>query len=93
MPVKAFPFEKIEANVENVFEAVLIAARRARQINEEQMIHVRTLMDNEEMDGDELQINREDILDMEKLPKPVVTALEELLANGIKHEYLDKEEK
>ncbi len=93
MPVKAFPFDKVEDHVENVFEAVIIAARRARQINEEQMVQVRTLMDGDESEGDELQINREELLDLEKLPKPVVTALEELVSRQIKHEYLEKEEK
>ena len=94
MPVKAFPFEKLDEKIENVYEAVIIAARRARQINDEQMIHVRTLMEGEETEDDETpRINREDILDIEKLPKPVATSLKEMLDRKLDHEYLDKEEK
>lgn len=94
MPVKAFPFEKLDEKIENVYEAVIIAARRARQINDEQMIQVRTLMEGEDTDDEETpRINREDILDIEKLPKPVATALKELLDHKLEHEYLDKEEK
>ncbi|KAB2880699.1 DNA-directed RNA polymerase subunit omega [bacterium] len=94
MPVKAFPFDKLDEKIENVYEAVIIAARRARQINDEQMIQVRTLMEGEDAEDDEApRINREDILDLEKLPKPVATALKELLDQKLEHEYLDKEEK
>lgn len=94
MPVKAFPFEKLDEKIENVYEAVIIAARRARQINDEQMIQVRTLMEGEDTEDDETpRISREDILDIEKLPKPVATSLKEMLDQKIDHEYLDKEEK
>ena len=94
MPVKAFPFEKLDEKIENVYEAVIIAARRARQINDEQMIQVRTLMEGEDTEDEETpRINREDILDIEKLPKPVATSLKELLDHKLEHEYLDKEEK
>ena len=94
MPVKAFPFEKLDEKIENVYEAVIIAARRARQINDEQMIQVRTLMEGEDTEDDETpRISREDILDIEKLPKPVATSLKEMLDQKIAHEYLDKEEK
>ena len=93
MPVKAFPFEKIDTKVQNVYEAVIIAAKRARQINDEQMIHVRTMMDGEDTEEDETpRIDREDILELEKLPKPVVTALTELLDQKVQYEYLDTEE-
>jgi DNA-directed RNA polymerase omega subunit len=94
MPVKAFPFEKLEEKIINVYEAVIVAARRARQINDEQMIQVRTLMDGEDVEEDDNgRINREDILDIEKLPKPVATALQEMLDHKIEYEYLVKEEK
>lgn len=94
MPVKAFPFEKLDDKIENVYEAVIIAARRARQINDEQMIQVRTLMEGEDTEDDETpRIGREDLLDIEKLPKPVATALKEMLDHKLEHEYLDKEEK
>lgn len=94
MPVKAFPFNQLEEKVENIFEAVMIAAKRARQINDEQMIQVRTVMEGEDAPEDEnVKINREDILDLEKLPKPVTTALNELLDGQLDFEYIEKETK
>ncbi len=93
MPVKAFPFENLDSKVENVYEAIIVTARRARQINDEQMIQVRTLMEGEDTEEEEGRINREDILDIEKLPKPVATALQEMLDHKIAYEYLDKEVK
>ena len=94
MSVKAFPFDQLEEKVENVYEAVIVMARRARQINDEQMIHVRTLMEGEDTEDEENgRINREDILDLEKLPKPVASALQEMLNHKIEYEYLDKEVK
>ncbi|NUM80963.1 DNA-directed RNA polymerase subunit omega [bacterium] len=94
MPVKAFPFDQLEEKVENIFEAVMIAAKRARQINDEQMIQVRTVMEGEDAPEDEnVKINREDILDLEKLPKPVTTALNELLDGQLDFEYIEKDSK
>ncbi|MCB0832522.1 MAG: DNA-directed RNA polymerase subunit omega [Bacteroidetes bacterium] len=91
MPVKAFPFENLDEKIENVFEAVIIAARRARQINDEQMIHVRTLMEGEDTDEDIVQEEPVDFVELDKLPKPVASALTELLDQKLTHEYVDKE--
>lgn len=89
MPVKAFPFEKLEGKVQNIYEAVIAAARRARQINDEQMIHVRTIMEGEEGEEND-KINLDDLVDIDKLPKPVETALTELIEGKLKVEYVDK---
>ncbi|MBX7152117.1 DNA-directed RNA polymerase subunit omega [bacterium] len=94
MPVKAFPFSELDEKVQNVFEAVMVAAKRARQINDEQMIQVRTVMEGEDSPEDEnVKVNREDILDLEKLPKPVTTALNELLDGQLDFEYIEKDSK
>jgi DNA-directed RNA polymerase omega subunit len=89
MAVKAFPFEKLEGKVQNVYEAVIAAARRARQINDEQMIHVRTIMEGEEGEEND-KINLDDLVDIDKLPKPVETALTELIEGKLKVEYVEK---
>jgi len=89
MAVKAFPFEKLEGKVQNIYEAVIAAARRARQINDEQMVHVRTVMEGEEGEESD-KINLDDLVDLDKLPKPVETALEELVDGKLKVEYVDK---
>ncbi len=89
MAVKAFPFEKLEGKVQNIYEAVIAAARRARQINDEQMIHVRTIMEGEEGEESD-KINLDNLVDIDKLPKPVETALEELVDGKLKVEYVDK---
>ncbi len=89
MAVKAFPFEKLEGKVQNVYEAVIVAARRARQINEEQMLHVRTIMEGEEGEESD-KVNLDDLVDLDKLPKPVDTALTELTDGKLKIEYVEK---
>lgn len=92
MPVKAFPFSKIEDNVQNVYEAVIVAAKRARQINDDQMVIVRNTMETEESVPETEELIIREPIDVEQLPKPVVTALDELVSNSIEFEYIAAEE-
>lgn len=94
MAVKAFPFEKLDKNIENVYEAVMIAAKRARQINQEQMALVRPALEPEDTAAEEpVAVNElEPEVDLEKLPKPVASALDELLNQKIAFEFIESEE-
>ncbi len=92
MPVKAFPFSKIEEKVQNVYEAVIVAAKRARQINDDQMVIVRNTMETEESVPETEELIIREPIDVEQLPKPVVTALDELVSNNIEFEYIAAEE-
>ncbi len=90
MAVKAFPLSGLNNKIKNVYEAVMISARRARQINEEQMIVIRNILGPEENDSEEIRpIEREEYKDIEKLAKPVALALKELTDNQIEYDYIN----
>lgn len=92
MPVKAFPFTQIEEKVQNVYEAVIVAAKRARQINDDQMVIVRSTMETDESVPETEELIIREPVDVDRLPKPVVTALDELIQNNIEFEYIPSEE-
>ncbi len=89
---ETLPLEQLEKNVDSLYEAIVVIARRARQINEmqKQLIDKETA-DNDDEDLDEI-IGDEDYLDREflKLPKPSTLALQEMLEGKLNFEYLKK---
>lgn len=92
---ETLPLEKLEEKVDSLYEAIVIIARRARQINEmqKQLIDKETAA-NEDEDLDEI-IADEDYLDKQflKLPKPSTLALEEMLEGKLSFEYIEKNKK
>jgi len=84
----------IDQRAENVYEAITVAAKRARQINDENKIEFNALMNTiPSMGTDD---DAEDVtnpaqlkiaLDWEKRPKPHLQALNELLEGEIKFKY------
>lgn len=91
MAVKAFPFEKLDSKIQNVYEAVMIAARRARQINEDQLQLIRSIIGQNESETEEARpLDRDEYKDIEKLPKPVAQALNELVEQKIEYEYIQQ---
>lgn len=89
---ETLPLEQLEAKVDSLYEAIVVVARRARQINEmqKQLIDKETA-DNDDEDLDEI-IGDEDYLDREflKLPKPSTLALQEMMEGKLDFEYLQK---
>ena len=84
----------IDEKAANVYEAIIVSAKRARQINDENKIEFNALLstipeavgDEESEDIDnpaQLKISQ----DMEKRDKPHVQALDELLDGDIGYEY------
>jgi len=87
----------IDSRTKNVYEAVIVAARRARQINEENRIEYNTIINNiipgPEDEFDE-RANPEMLkiaLEFEKRDKPHQIALAELIGDGIGYRYKDEE--
>lgn len=84
----------IDKRAENVYEAIVVASLRARQINNENKIEFNALLNTiPSMGTDD---DAEDVtnpaqlkiaLDFEKKPKPHLQALNELLEKGIKFKY------
>jgi len=99
MPLKPIDLELFRREGMNLHESVVVASKRARQINEEikiefnqrvEMITTKTETETEENDinPDQLRIS----IEFEKRPKPADTALHELVNNQLEWRYKEKEE-
>ena len=99
MPLKPIDLELFHREGMNIHESIVIASKRARQINEEMKIEfnqrvemittkTETEMEENDINPDQLRIS----IEFEKLPKPADTALEELVRNDLEWRYKEKEE-
>lgn len=96
MPIQTIDLEKFEENAENLYEAVVIASRRARQINNDLKIELNQRMepiiaketeDDTIMNQDKMNLS----LEFEKRDKPSIQAIKEVLDNDLKFRYKDEE--
>jgi len=97
MAVSTTNLNDLENYVDNVYEAIVIIAKRAKQINDEQKRIIETEIsfdDDADIydDDNDDEIERNDEPRYIKLPKPTKIALQELLSGDIKFEYLTKDE-
>ena len=91
--------EKILRDHENVYSAVVVLSKRARQITDEQKqaaemdkIALPVLDNKDSEDFDEVEIDREALLrEHKKIPKPTRVAVEEMLQNTIHFEFVQPE--
>ena len=94
MSINPIDLRQIDERADNVYEAIIVSAKRARQINDENKIEFNALLstipeatgddENEDIDNPaQLKISQ----DMEKRPKPHVQALKELLGSEIPFKY------
>ena len=88
------PLEKIEANTENLYEAIVIIAKRARQINEMQRQLIERELEQNEEEGLTEEMIEGDMIEHQflKLPKPTTVALNEMLECKLSYEYIDTDE-
>ena len=99
MEIKPVDLRKIDKNATNAYEAVIIAAKKARQINDNNRIEYNTLLNSmvigpeddfeERENPDQLRIS----LEFEKREKPHLIALNKLLDGELSHHYKEEEEK
>ncbi|MDP4174328.1 MAG: DNA-directed RNA polymerase subunit omega [Bacteroidota bacterium] len=98
MQIQPVDLRKIDEQASNVYEAIIVSAKEARRINEEQRLEynlqVNTIPskgledDSEDMDNpDQLKVS----LEFEKRPKPHLQALNELLDGKIEFRYKTKD--
>ncbi|MCH9007131.1 DNA-directed RNA polymerase subunit omega [candidate division KSB1 bacterium] len=86
----------LEAKAANIYEAIIVLSRRARQINSEQKL---LLQRERGYDDDDYEIFEDDDTPAEpdreylKLPKPSALAIEEYLADKLRPVYRQEEEK
>jgi DNA-directed RNA polymerase subunit K/omega len=95
MSMETLDLKKFEENAENLYEAVVIASKRARQINDEykmelsqrlEPIIAKETEDDTMMNHDKLNIS----LEFEKRHKPTIQAIGELMHEDLNYRYRDE---
>ncbi|HTX19525.1 MAG TPA: DNA-directed RNA polymerase subunit omega [Bacteroidota bacterium] len=102
MAIKPLEIRALESKAANVYEAIVVLSKRARQINEETKIEFNQRLetiatipamtngDEEEVDAnpDQLKIS----LEFEKRQKPTEVAIDELMGDKLEHHYKEENE-
>ena len=96
MSLNPLELKTLDSHAENVYEAIVVLSKRARQINEEMKIRLNqelemfaTRIDSEE----EIETNPEQMrisIEFEKLPKPTQQAIENLLDGQLSYRYKEE---
>jgi hypothetical protein len=91
--IHTLPLEAMEQNADNVYEAIIMIARRARQINELQkrVMDKATEAINSSEAFDDEGVNH-DVVEHQylKLPKPTTVSLQEFMQAKLTSEYPEK---
>ena len=94
MDITPVDLREIDKRAENVYEAISVAALRARQVNDENKIEFNAMLNtipssssDDEAEDVTNPIQLKMAMDFEKKPKPHLQALNELLAGEIKFKY------
>jgi DNA-directed RNA polymerase subunit K/omega len=101
MPLRPLDIEKLSGKAENIYEAIVILLKRARQINEEMKIEFNQRIEmlqsrifEPEEETEQPQTNPDQILvaqEFERRPKPTETGIEEFLTGNITYRYKEEE--
>lgn len=96
MPIKPLETEELESKAGNVYEAIVIAAKRARQINDEMKIEysqrLQPIMEKEEEDETIISKDKMNIsLDFEQRLKPTEIGTQELLDDELEYRLRTEE--
>ncbi len=88
--IETLSINELESKANNIYEAIIVMAKRARQINEEQK---QLLAKEREYDDEYDDFQEEDYevpADIEyiKLPKPSSVSVQEFLSDKIKYDYI-----
>ena len=101
MAIKPLELEQLIGKADNVYEAIVVLLKRARQINEEikiefnqrvEMLQSRIFEPEEETE--QPQTNPDQILiakEFERRPKPTETAIQEFLGDQITYRYKEED--
>ena len=101
MPLKPIDIEKVTGKASNIYEAIIVLSKRARQINEEMKIEFNQRIEmlqsrvfEPEDESEQPQTNPDQILiarEFEGRPKPPEVALDELMNDKIGFRYKEDE--
>lgn len=99
--VSTVPLEDLEKHAANVYEAIVVVAKRARQINDDQKRYIEQEigydsslensssddLDSEEENREERQITPVKYI---RMPKPTTISLDEMLTGKLNFQYAEK---
>lgn len=96
MPLASVELKELTDKAENIYEAVVIMSKRARQINEELKIRLNQELEmfTQHVEGEEDEVNPEQMkisIEYELMPKPTQQAIEEMLQGKLKYRYKEAE--
>ena len=96
MAIKPVEIEVLESKAGNIYEAVVVAAKRARQLNDEQKIEYNQRLEplKEKEEDDETVVSKDKMnisMDFEKREKATEDALNELLDDELEFRERDEE--
>jgi DNA-directed RNA polymerase subunit K/omega len=102
MAVKPLNLEEVAGKAGNVYEAIVVLLKRARQINEEMKIEFNQRIEmlqsrifEPEEETDQPQTNPDQILiaqEFERRAKPTETAINELLRDKLSYRYKEEDQ-
>ena len=91
--IKTLPIHEFDARADNIYEAIIVLSKRARQINDIQKQELSQGRDYDDeyddFDNDEI-IEEPGEIKYVKLPKPASVALEDFFGKKLKYEYREK---
>ncbi|KAB2838668.1 MAG: DNA-directed RNA polymerase subunit omega [Melioribacteraceae bacterium] len=88
---------RVEGVSSNVYEAIIVAAKRARQINDDNRLEYNTILNSLAVGNDDDFEEKENpdqlkaALEFEKRPKPHLHAMEQVLSGQVKYRYKEDE--
>jgi DNA-directed RNA polymerase omega subunit len=96
MTITPLEIDEVESKAGNIYEAVVVAAKRARQLNDEQKLEynqrVEPLMKTDD-DSDDTVVSKDKMnisVDFEKRTKTTERGLEELLSDDLEFRTRDE---
>ena len=96
MQIKPIELRSFDERADNIYEAIIVSAKRARQINDENKIEfnallstIPTVVSEDENEDIENPAQLKIALDMEAREKPHIQATKELLNGEIEYNYKD----
>jgi DNA-directed RNA polymerase subunit K/omega len=101
MPVKSIELNKLLSKAKNIYEAIAVMSKRARQVNEEVKIEFNQRLETiqtkvtENPEEAEVEANPDQLkisYEFERRPKPTDIAMKEILGDKITFRYKEKEE-
>lgn len=97
MKIGPIDLERIEKSTPNIYEAVIVASKRARVINDENKVEFNTVLSSmpsssvdDEIDEKENPDQMRLSLEFEARPKPHMQALQDLLDGNVEYRFKDE---